>query len=306
MADLSDLKREWDSQPEYPEKKLSEIANLVRTRSDSMRSMLSRRDAGEGIAGLFISAVFAGYWIMNPALLAPNAIAKTGIVIVIAGCVGIFLLMRFVRRRNQLNFASVPLKEFVASEIEALNGQVWLLRHVAWWYLAPAYVGSCVYVFGLSSSGEWDPYRIFFIGYAIGALVLYYFIWRLNQTARRTTLEPLRDALQRTYNSLASDSDSSEPESELISALTRADLTCKGGLGNIRYLKPSKLQLATIILATVGGGFCGYWYPLPGMGPRPFQSMIGAILGFEITFFGFCVRFRSKKEQNPPGSAGRT
>ena len=107
MADLSDLQREWDAQPEYPEKKMSEIATLVRSRSDSMRSMIYFRDLGEAIACVFVIAAFGGYWIFNPALLAPNAIAKTGIVITIAGSVGIFVLMRFVRRRNQVDFASV-------------------------------------------------------------------------------------------------------------------------------------------------------------------------------------------------------
>jgi hypothetical protein len=297
MAELSDLQREWDSQPEYPEQKMSEIANLVRSRSDSLRAMIVVRDTAEAIACVIVVAAFAGYWIFNPALLAPNAIAKTGIVITIAGSAGIFLLMRFVRRRRQLDFASTPLKEFLAAEVRAMDRQIALLRHVAWWYLAPLYVGTCVYVYGLSSSGEWDPYRIFFIGYSLGTLVLYYGIWRLNQTSRTSTLEPLRDALQRTYNSLATESDSTEPESELISALTSADLVHKGWIGRVRYVKPSMFQVATIILATLGGAFLGAWFPIPGMGPRTFQSLIGAVLGFEITFFGFVVRLRSKKEE---------
>jgi hypothetical protein len=259
--------------------------------------MLLFRDASEGIAGLLASAVFAGYWIINPALLAPNAIAKTGIVITIAGSVGVILVMRFVRRRNQADFGSVPLKDFIASEVEAVNGQVSLLRHVAWWYLAPFYVGTCVYVYGLSSSGGWDPYRIGFLCYALFAFVLYRSIWRLNQRVRVATLEPLRDALQRTYNSLAADADSAEPEAELVSALTRADLVDREGwLGRIRYRKPSKLQLATIVVVTMAGALGGLWFPIPELGSRGFQSMIGGIIGFEITFFGFCVRLKLKDD----------
>lgn len=301
MADFSDLQREWDAQPEYSEKRMSEIAQLVRTRSDSLRAMLVFRDLSEGIAGVIVSAVFAGYWIFNPALLAPNLIAKTGIVISIAGSIGVNVWMQFVRRRRRVDFGSVPLKEFVASEVESVDDQVALLRHVAWWYLAPLYIGTCVYVFGLSTAGEWDPYRLFFIGYCLFAFVLYWFIWRLNQKVRMATLEPLRDALKRTYDSLESDADGGDPQAEVLSALAKADLIYREGwLGRIKYQKPSKLKVATIILATVGGGLGLAFYPLPGMGPVFFQALVGAVLGFEITFFGFVVRLRPKEEQREP------
>jgi len=297
MADLNDLKREWDSQQEYSEKKMNKIAELVRSRSDSMRSRLFARDMTETIVGVFIIVVFGGFWFVAPALSAPNAIAKTGISIIIAGAVEIIVLMQIVQRRGRADFTSVALKDFLASEVQVMNRQVSLSRHVAWWYLLQLYTGACLFVIGLGASGDWNEQRTFCISFCVGYLIFCVFVWWLNQYARRTTLEPLRNAMQRTYDSLAAmDSGAPDPDADLVSALADPALDRKCGVGNWRLVRPSWFQVIVIILATLGGAYCGLRYPIHDMGPEFFQAVVGAIIAFEIALVCTILRRRSQKE----------
>jgi hypothetical protein len=248
MADLNDLQREWDSQPEYSEEKMNEIAELVRTRSGSMRSRLFVRDIGEAIAGIFIIVVFGSYW-----FFAPNAMTKTGIAIAIAGAVEIIVLLQIVQRRGRADFTAVPLKEFVLSEVQMLNRQISLLRYVVWWYLLPLYTGACVFVIGISSHLHWDRSRTFCISFCVGYFVFCAFVWWLNQNARKKTLEPLRDAMQRTYDGLSAlDSESAASDSDLVEVLTNPALDAKCQRF-VRFVRPSWHQLVIVVFACMGG-----------------------------------------------------
>ena len=236
MVDLNDLQQEWDSQPTYSEEKMNDIAMLVRSRSDSLRSTLFIRDMGEALAAVFIIVCFA------PALFfVPGLLAKIGLCIAIFGAIEIVVLMNWVRSRGRSDFAALPLKEFLASELRSLDRQIALLQYVAWWYLLPLYAGCCLFVIGIDYSVDNPLFNyiisIFNIIFCSGYLAYCIYVWRLNQQARKTQLEPLRDVMQRTYDSVTA-MEAPDDKTDLIKALAdpKLDLSCgqSGGTSSTR------------------------------------------------------------------------
>ena len=292
MADLNDLQREWDSQPEYSEEKMNEIAELVRTRSGSMRSRLFARDLGETIASIFVIIVFGGCW-----FFATNAVTKIGIGIIVVGALEIIALLQIVQRRGRADFTSVPLKSFLLSEVRMLNRQISLLRHVAWWYLLPLYAGACVFTFGVASKDNREGERAFFIWFCVGYFIFCAFVWWLNQTARKKTLEPLRDAMQRTYDSLtALDSGSPVHDGELVDALTNPalDADCRG----LRFVRPSWRQLVVIVFACIAGVFAGVLIQLRVGAPMRYGEwpLLGLMVAAVLAIGSFCLRRKGADE----------
>jgi hypothetical protein len=312
MADLNDLQREWDSQPGYPEERLNEIAALVRTRSGSMRSTLFARDRREAIACVFIIVVFAAYWMFDSYWgTAPNAVAKTGIAIIIAGAVEIIVLMQVVQRRGRADFTSVPLNEFLLSEVQMLSRQIALLRHVVWWYLLPLYIGCCVFVIGIGLT--FPGGRVFSIVFCLADFAFCAFLWWLNQSARKKTLEPLRDALQRTYDGLSaldhvgeSVSDSCRSgdrpayvnaDTDLLDALAdpALDQKCRPW---VRFVRPSWRQIVLMVFAGMGGFFAGTLIQRLSGEPMRYEEwpLLGLIVAGICAVVSSCVRRTGKDE----------
>lgn len=297
MADLNDLQREWDSQPEYSEEKMNEIAALVRIRSGSMRSRLFARDMRETIASVFIIVMFGAYWLFDAYWgTAPNAVAKTGIAIVIAGAVEIILLTQIVQRRGRADFTSVPLKEFLSSEVHVLNRQIALLRHVAWWYLLPLYIGCCVFVIGIGLT--FPGGSVFSILFCLADFAFCAFLWRVNQTARRKTLEPLRDAMQRTYNGLcALDAESADAAGDLLHALAdpALDQKCRPW---VRFIRPPWHQIVLMLLASMGGFFTGVLIQKLSGEPMRYEEwpLLGLMVAAIFAVVSSCVRRTVKDE----------
>lgn len=286
MADLNDLQREWDSQPEYPEKKMNEIASLVRSRSSVMRSSLFARDVGETFVSIIVIAVFGGYW-----FTAPNVIARAGIVITIAGCVEAIALMQLVQWRSRVDFTSVPLKEFLLAEVQMLNRQISLLRYVAWWYLLPLYTGVCVFAIGIGQDEEWESGPVFSFWFCVGSFVLFTLIWFLNQHGRRNMFEPLRDAMQRTYNGLSEmDSESAAAESDLVEVLANPTLDNNGRL--VRFVKPSWHQIVVLVFACLGGFLGGVQIQEYSGEPMRYEEwpLMGLMLAAGFAIGSTCVR----------------
>lgn len=292
MADLNDLQREWDSQPEYSEEKMNEIAELVRTRSGTMRSQLFARDMAETIAGVIVIVVFGIYW-----FTVPNAIAKAGIAIVIAGAVEVIVLMQIVQRRGRADFTSVPLKEFLLSEVQMLNRQISLLRHVAWWYILPLYAGGCLFAIGIGLDDDWESGRTFSVFFCIFNTVLCGFIWWLNQYGRKATFEPLRDAMQQTYDGLSAlDSESAAADSDLLGVLTNPALDAKCRF--VRFVRPSWHQIVVVVFACMGGFFAGVLIQDYTGEPMRYEEwpLLGLMVAGVLAVGSTCVRRNGSDE----------
>ncbi len=294
MVDWNDLQREWDSQPEYPEERMNQIADLVQTRSGHMRSILSRRDMGEAFAGIFIIVVFGAYLLFETT----NTISVIGVAVAIAGALEIIVLTQLIQRWGRTDFASVPLKEFLSSEVRMLNREILLLRYVAWWYLLPLYTGACLFVIGIGFNDDWESGKPFAVGFCVVYLVFCIWIWRLNQKARRKTLEPLRDAMRQTYDGLSNlDSEGSIVENDLGEALRNPalDEACRP---TFRLLRPSWHRIVVIVLACIGGFATGVVIQQNSGEPMRFEEwpLLGLLGAATIAYTSLCVRLNGEDQ----------
>ena len=100
-----------------------------------------------------------------------------------------------------------PLLDCVKSSLTQIEHQIWLLRHVFWWYLLPFTISSSAFVVQvcLEKSESW------LAALGVGSLALgllwavYAFIDAINQRAVRVELEPRRQELLSLLASLGGD-----------------------------------------------------------------------------------------------------
>lgn len=208
MPDFDDLRSEFESQPTVPEERMSEIAALVCKRSDRLESVLDQRDRQELFAAIFVAVCFGAAAIFMSAPL-----VKIGGLVVVVGCVEIVLVMRRARRPSQPDPMSLSLADRLQHEIEMVERQITLLKNVAWWYLAPIYLGACLFVSGLA----WDWFAVFF---AASYFIICLGIWKMNQTARRENLEPLRDRLVAAREAVANPDTADAIHNEVVQGLS--------------------------------------------------------------------------------------
>jgi hypothetical protein len=123
------------------------------------------------------------------------------------------------------------------------------------------------------------------------------FCWWLNQNARQKTLEPLRDALQRTYDGLSAlDSESAEADSDLLDALADPALDAKGRC--VRFVRPSWHQIVVMVFACLGGFFAGVRVQEFSGEPMRYEEwpLVGLMVAAIFTFVSSCVRRSGKDE----------
>jgi hypothetical protein len=96
---------------------------------------------------------------------------------------------------------------------------------------------------------------------------------------------------------------------ELVSSLAGTDQNA--GLSpnwatwsqNWNRIIPSWREVAYILVPTLAGAFCGFWYSIPETGPVFFQSVVAAVIPFEVMFFGlWYLSYRRHKGQPLPAT----
>ena len=95
--------------------------------------------------------------------------------------------------------------------------------------------------------------------------------------------------------------------SDLLSALIDPARNC--GLNsswaeNWDRIIPSWREAVAIILPTLIGAYCGLRYPIPEMGPVFFQSVVGAVIPFEIALGCVWLRFHKKQKRSASADLG--
>jgi len=207
-----------------------------------------------------------------------------------------------------------PLLYNVKESLRQVEHQIWLLRNVFWWYLLPFSISIMAFFLHVTwqITGVWWAFVILAGFPALFLLVIYGWIYRLNQSAVREQLEPRRQDLLKLVASLEAETTSEDSRDlfDLVSALADSDGNC--GLNsswaeNWNRMIPSWREAAAITLATlggaVGGAYCGLRYRIPEMGPVFFQSVVAAVIAFEIALV--CVWRRSRKRLEPLSPAER-
>jgi hypothetical protein len=187
-----DLKNLWQTQQDHPKLRISPelLLREVQRNHRTFRMEILMRDIREiavaiPCVGLFIYLALTGWgwpwWIMAGACL---------------WVAGFLLLDRLIGRHRQAT-PGVSIVDCAASSLKQVNHQIWLLRHVLWWYLLPLYVGELAVLayYGQQVWGSaWD---LAFIG-AVAALctAISVGVYWLNRLASHNELVPRRQELE--------------------------------------------------------------------------------------------------------------
>ena len=142
--------------------------------------------------------------------------------------------------------------------------------------------------------------------------LLYGWVYRLNQRAVRDQLEPRRIDLQKLITYLEGEShiEDANEMMDIVSALSGTD--GNAGLSpnwarwaeNWNRIIPSWREVAIILVPTLVGASLGFRFPLTDMGPVFFQSVVAAVIPFEIAFFGLWYLSYRRHKEHPLSGKG--
>jgi magnesium-transporting ATPase (P-type) len=112
-----------------------------------------------------------------------------------------------MRHKEQPSQPGEPLLQSVQESLTQVEHQIWLLRNILWWYLLPftfsilAFFAHCSWLSALETN-NWLAALGFALFLFTFVLVIYSFIYYLNQRAVRVQLEPRRQELLALFTSL--------------------------------------------------------------------------------------------------------
>ena len=176
----------------------------VRQGSRTFSRQIFWRDVREIAASFVVAGVF-GKVALDAQAEGATAWPAWVAAILPLGVAAYFLIDRYFMHRR-----ATPQGDTVVAEIEraaaAVRHQIWLLRNVLWWYILPLalcsiMLGVQVILYGPDNFPTWARWTI-------GALVLLptglfdWWIWKLNQNAVRTELEPRLAELEQQRDAL--------------------------------------------------------------------------------------------------------
>lgn len=182
------LKKLWQEQnfpspPALPDE--AQIA-AMKNRMTCFDKTISGRDYGEVAACIFIILFFGGDLLFRN----NSALTQAGCFVLIASA--IFIAGKLIGSKRRLPKAepNAPVFNAMKVELQKVENQIGLLKSVAWWYLLPLFVGVMLHNFG--ARGSFHSKLIYFTG----VLVVYVFIYWLNQCAVKKNLLPLKRELE--------------------------------------------------------------------------------------------------------------
>ncbi|TWT87072.1 serine hydrolase domain-containing protein [Neorhodopirellula pilleata] len=277
------------------------LSKEVQQSHDTFRSMIFWRDVREVGTSLVMIPI---WFVMGIGMSLPWTWYLTVPALLwIAG----FMLVDRRRHPQRPSDPGEPLLFYVKESRAQVEHQIWLLRNVFWWYLLPPSISIMAFFTNVAwdSSESWLGF-IFVAGFeGIFLFLLYGWVYRLNQRAVRDQLEPRRIDLQKliTYLEGESPAEDSSEMIDIVSALSGTD--GNAGLSpnwarwaeNWNRIIPSWREVAIILVPTLVGASLGFRFPLTDMGPVFFQSVVAAVIPFEIAFFGlWYLSYRRHKE----------
>lgn len=174
------------------------VLDEVRRRQRTFTTTLFWRDVREAGVGLVMipAWIYIGVskglpWTWH--LVVPALVWVTGV-----------MLVDLRRQRRALNEPGESLRSRVEVSLAEVDRQIRLLRDILWWYLLPLGLSMLPFVIHVALRerlGVWwavvPPVVLIGFGSAV-----FYFVYRLNQAAVRTTLEPRRAELAALLESL--------------------------------------------------------------------------------------------------------
>jgi hypothetical protein len=142
------------------------------------------RDIREAGIGLLLVAVFLYFGIKS-------GLWPLYLLAILCLWVSVFIVVDRILQKRRQPCPSDSLFGFVNSSLDQINHQIWLLRNVLWWYVAPIGVGLIIWF--SSRSSLLDIVVVIFLSLGV--------YW-LNQWAIRKELAPRKHELEELLNSL--------------------------------------------------------------------------------------------------------
>ena len=217
-----------------------------------------------------------------------------------------FMLMDRKRHPRHTNDPGAPLLVNANRSLAQVEHQIWLLRNVFWWYLLPPSISLMAFFIHVAwqSSNGWWGFAVFAGVLGLFLFIVYGWTYRANQRAVRDQLEPRRNDLRKFVANLEDEGDVNETGEtmDLVAALSSTDRNA--GLSrnwatwseNWNRIIPSWREVVMIIVPTLAGAYCGFRFPIAQAGPVFFQSVVAAVIPFEIMVFslGYLASRRHK------------
>ncbi|MFO1064975.1 MAG: hypothetical protein U0892_14015 [Pirellulales bacterium] len=284
------------------------LSQKVRQSESSFRSLIYWRDVRE----IGVALTMIPIWIsLGAALSLPWTWYLT--IPMFVWSAGFMLAYRMRNGRMQSD-AGEPLSFYAQVTLNQIEHQIWLLRNVFWWALLPFSLSIMAFFLqvGWESVKSW--WGAVIIAGPGGTFVFYLYRWiyRLNQAAVREHLEPQRDKLRNLISSIESGL-STEGFDDLLNSVPswspsggkdKCDASMPAWAENWNRIIPSWREVTIILAPTLIGAFCGWQFAVPDIGgmhfgPVFFQSVVAAVIPFEITFFTLWYR-SSRRHRNQP------
>ena len=200
--ELKDLWRRQKPEPIPPVDARAQI-EAMRTKVSDLHATLNARNVGELAACAFVIIVFSIYFFIFPY---PGT--RIGALIIIAGSLFASWKLIETRRRAPRPDAGAPMAHWLKQERERVHHEAELLRTVLWWYILPIGLGTNVFFWGLPKL-PWTAG----MGFTGVTMLMYVWIYRRNQTARRKKLLPVQDELEALLQKESQDGTAEAPPS---------------------------------------------------------------------------------------------
>ncbi len=285
------------------------LAKEVQQSHDAFRSMILWRDIREVGSSLVMIPI---WFVMGYGMSLPWTWYLTVPVLLwIAG----FMLVDRRRHRQGPSDPGEPLLFYAKESLAQVEHQIWLLRNVFWWYLLPPSISLMAFFTHVAweSTKSWWGCILVSGFFGVFLFLVYGWVYWLNQWAVRKQLEPRRNDLQKLITNLEGESNAVDASVmiDLVSALSGTD--GNAGLSpnwaswaeNWNRIIPSWREVALVIVPTLAGAYLGFRYPLAGMGPMFFQSVVAAVIPFEIAFFSLWYLAYQRHKGQPLSGKGK-
>jgi hypothetical protein len=187
-----DLKNIWAQQSTGNRSILIAPESVWRLARQSQRfeSTIFWRNVREWAATVFVSGIFLFYAFSRP------TIHWLPVVAAILAFLPMTYLAIFSRKRPMWE-TSRSLTDHLRDSIASVRCQIRLLRSVLWWYLAPLALGLLLIQVDAATSGRVDFDGKLLLS-SLATIAVLFGVWKLNQRAARTDLEPRLHELEKT------------------------------------------------------------------------------------------------------------
>ncbi len=182
-----ELKDLWQQQPvAAPAVSAPQLVSAMRNKMSDLRRKLLVRDARELVGCAFILVFFGVFFDKTESF-----ISRLGDLVVMGSA--IFIGWKFIHARRTTPPAKpdATTVEALHAELHSVRTQSRLLRSVLWWYLLPIGTGLMLSVWG--DQGSEKDFKITF---TVVIVIIYVFVYWLNQWGRRKQLLPAEAQLE--------------------------------------------------------------------------------------------------------------